>query len=83
MATLSPLKAYRARQKLTLAKASALFGVHKTTFMRWEKHRVPAEMVLDLENKLGISRHELRPDIYPSAQVSNGSLSASLTKGAA
>ncbi|WP_200943160.1 YdaS family helix-turn-helix protein [Methylobacterium sp. Leaf123] len=68
MAILSPLKAYRARSKMTLEKASELFGVHKTTFMRWEKHRVPAEMVLDLEKKLGISRHELRPDIYPASQ---------------
>ena len=27
--------------------------------------RVPAERVLDVERVSGISRHELRPDLYP------------------
>lgn len=27
--------------------------------------RVPAERVLDIEKATGVSRHELRPDIYP------------------
>ena len=27
--------------------------------------RIPAERVLDIEKATGISRHELRPDIYP------------------
>lgn len=28
-------------------------------------HRVPAECVLPIEHITGVSRHELRPDIYP------------------
>jgi DNA-binding transcriptional regulator YdaS (Cro superfamily) len=27
--------------------------------------RVPAERVLEIEKATGVSRHELRPDIYP------------------
>ncbi|MFG5119401.1 hypothetical protein [Methylorubrum sp. POS3] len=82
MAIPSPLRTYRARTKLTLEKASAMFGVHKTTFMRWEKNRVPAEMVLEIEKKLGIHRHELRPDIYPNVQ-SEQRVIAITTRGAA
>lgn len=29
--------------------------------------RVPAERVLEIEKATGVSRHELRPDIYPKA----------------
>ena len=29
--------------------------------------RVPAERVLDVERVTGISRHDLRPDLYPRA----------------
>jgi DNA-binding transcriptional regulator YdaS (Cro superfamily) len=29
--------------------------------------RVPAERVLEIEKATGVSRHELRPDIYPIA----------------
>ena len=29
--------------------------------------RVPAERVLEIEKVTGVSRHELRPDIYPQA----------------
>ncbi|WP_017521980.1 MULTISPECIES: YdaS family helix-turn-helix protein [Pseudomonas] len=29
--------------------------------------RVPAERVLEIEKATGVSRHELRPDIYPLA----------------
>lgn len=27
--------------------------------------KVPAEVVLDIERETGVSRHDLRPDIYP------------------
>jgi DNA-binding transcriptional regulator YdaS (Cro superfamily) len=29
--------------------------------------RVPAERVLEIEKATGVSRHDLRPDIYPLA----------------
>lgn len=32
----------------------------------WTKKRIPAEWVIPVENESGISRYELRPDIYPN-----------------
>lgn len=29
--------------------------------------RIPAERVLDIERETGVSRHELRPDLYPES----------------
>jgi DNA-binding transcriptional regulator YdaS (Cro superfamily) len=50
--------------KAQLAKA---LGVNPQTFYTWSLDRVPAERVLGIEKAtLGaISRHEMRPDIYP------------------
>lgn len=31
----------------------------------WRVRGIPAERVLEIERATGISRHELRPDIYP------------------
>jgi DNA-binding transcriptional regulator YdaS (Cro superfamily) len=39
-------------------------GVKYQAVQKWLK-RVPAERVLAIESATGISRHELRPDIYP------------------
>lgn len=40
-------------------------GIKHTALYSW--NRVPAERVLDIERITGISRHELRPDIFGSA----------------
>lgn len=32
--------------------------------------RVPAERVLDVERITGVSRHDLRPDLYPASNPS-------------
>ncbi|SEC00799.1 DNA-binding transcriptional regulator YdaS, prophage-encoded, Cro superfamily [Pseudomonas mohnii] len=32
--------------------------------------RVPAERVLEIEKATGVSRHELRPDLYPTESLS-------------
>lgn len=33
---------------------------------KWLRHdRLPAERVLNVERLTGVSRHDLRPDIYP------------------
>lgn len=32
--------------------------------------RVPAERVLEIEKATGVSRHELRPDLYPNESLS-------------
>lgn len=38
-------------------------GVSYQAIQQWD--RVPAERVLAVEQASGVSRHELRPDIYP------------------
>lgn len=65
METVAPLRAYRGRTKLTLEQLGAILSVDKSTVMRWELRRVPAERVLEVERVTGVSRHELRPDLYP------------------
>ena len=53
----------RAKNHLGVAAlARALGGITSQAISQWE--RVPAERVLDVERITGISRHELRPDIF-------------------
>lgn len=40
-------------------------GVTYQAVQKWRDGRVPAERVLQIESVTGVSRHELRPDIYP------------------
>ena len=42
-------------------------GVKQTTVWQWlhRMKRMPAEYVLRAESATGVSRHDLRPDIYP------------------
>lgn len=44
-----------------------LHGVSQPSVWAWIKQHkpLPAEYVLETEKVTGISRHELRPDIYP------------------
>lgn len=44
-----------------------LIGKHQSTIHDWlkEDRPLPAEFVFVVESETGISRHELRPDIYP------------------
>lgn len=65
----SPLDALRqletaAGSQSALARA---LGVTQPTVWHWLNlsHRIPAEHVLRAERLYGVSRHELRPDIYP------------------
>ena len=46
--------------------ANAL-GVSQPTVWRWlqSSKRIPPEHVLEAERQFGVSRHDLRPDIYP------------------
>jgi len=47
-----------------IAELARLMGVKHPTFYRWKK--VPPQRVMQLENVTGISRHRLRPDLYPA-----------------
>ena len=45
-------------------KLAAALNIKPPSIYSWR--RIPAERVLDVERITGISRHELRPDLYPS-----------------
>ncbi|MFT3987214.1 MAG: Cro/CI family transcriptional regulator [Aestuariivirga sp.] len=47
------------------ALAQALGNISSQAVSQWEK--IPASRVLDVERITGISRHELRPDIFGAA----------------
>ena len=51
-------------RRIFLARA---LGVTPGAVSQWD--RVPAERVIDVERLTGIPRHDLRPDIYPQAEV--------------
>lgn len=38
----------------------------RVTVTQWARRRLPAERVLAVEAASGVSRHELRPDLYPA-----------------
>jgi len=49
-----------------LRPLASRLGVSYQAVQRWfVRGRVPAERVLAIEAATGVSRHELRPDIYP------------------
>lgn len=45
------------------ALAKALGDVSSQAVSQWK--RIPAKRVLDVERATGLSRHDLRPDLYP------------------
>lgn len=47
------------------ALAQALGGLTPQAVSQWR--RIPAERTIDVERITGVSRHELRPDLYPDA----------------
>jgi DNA-binding transcriptional regulator YdaS (Cro superfamily) len=66
---LTPYEALRkAVEILGSQQATAdLCGVSQTAVWKWlqTSKRLPAEHVLRVEEATGVSRHALRPDIYP------------------
>lgn len=56
--------------KTQVAFADAL-GVTQPRVSQWlsQSKQLPAEYVLTAERLYGVSRHDLRPDIYPRAAV--------------
>lgn len=58
------LKALLKRQNIKPAALAREVGVDKSQVTRWAQKKVPAERVLDIERITGISRHDLRPDVF-------------------
>lgn len=42
-----------------------ILGKSQSTVREWLKRELPAEFVLKVEAETGVSRHQLRPDLYP------------------
>lgn len=48
-------------------------GIKSASISEWKaRGRVPAERVLDIEAATGVSRHDLRPDIFGPPPASEG-----------
>ena len=62
------------QQALAIAQSQSelarICGVSQPTVWKWlqSSKRLPAELVLRVEAATGVSRHLLRPDIYPVEQ---------------
>lgn len=54
-----------AKREGGLVALARKLGINHQSFYSWKK--VPAERVLQFEALTGVSRHELRPDIYGPA----------------
>lgn len=49
------------------AKLAQAVGKQQGHVSRWlASGRVPAELAIPIERETGVSRHELRPDLYPA-----------------
>ena len=51
-----------------------LLGTTQASVWRWLNvtYQLPAEHVLTVERETGVSRHDLRPDLYPRDESSPG-----------
>ena len=58
------IKKYRTENDLSLEAFGLKFKANKTTVMRWEKGRVPAERVHEVSKKTGIPKEKLRADLF-------------------
>ncbi|MFQ5677378.1 MAG: helix-turn-helix domain-containing protein [bacterium] len=69
MSNQSPLKVWREAQGHTMAETAALVGVDKATWWRWERRNAPISIfkISDVERITGISRNDLRPDVFGTA----------------
>lgn len=61
---------YRKTTGQTLDAVAKQFGVDRTTILRWEKGTtpLPVNRLDEFERVTGISRHDLRPDVFGPAE---------------
>lgn len=62
MAPMDVLRAHLKAERGRLTSLAEAIGLRPGTISQW--HRVPAERVAAVEEATGISRHELRPDVF-------------------
>jgi len=60
------LKKWREEADKSVTDAAKAAGVTTAMWSRWENNRrlVPAERAVKLEGAIGVSRHDMRPDIF-------------------
>ncbi len=68
---------------VALAAALSAAGPKLTSQAVSQWKRVPAERVIEVERLTGVSRHEMRPDVFGPAAASTASESAASEAGAA
>jgi transcriptional regulator with XRE-family HTH domain len=61
------LQALLKAKGLRLSDLARSIDVNKATVTRWAQKSVPLTRVYQVEEKTGISRHELRPDFFGEA----------------
>lgn len=64
---MQPTPLERAIQAAGTGRALAvLLGVTPMAVSYWKTRGVPARQAIPIEKATGVSRHELRPDLYPT-----------------
>jgi DNA-binding transcriptional regulator YdaS (Cro superfamily) len=65
----TPLKDWRASTGRSAEDVANSAGVTLAMWSRWETgaRQLPADRVLDIEALTGVSRHDLRPDVFGPA----------------
>jgi transcriptional regulator with XRE-family HTH domain len=60
------LKTWREKAEFSVTEAAQAAGVTPAMWSRWENNKrdVPVERAIALEEVIGISKHDLRPDIF-------------------
>lgn len=75
MTTYTPFEALSAAVSAagSQAELARICGVSATAVWKWvqSSKRMPAEFVLRTEEATGVSRHDLRPDIYPRKMMAD------------
>jgi DNA-binding transcriptional regulator YdaS (Cro superfamily) len=58
------LRKWRTENQVTQIELAKLLQTDQTTVCRWEIRGIPPRRVRDVEAVTGISREELRPDVF-------------------
>lgn len=71
MSTKTDFAKFRKNSNHTLDAVAAIFGVDRTTILRWEKGKVPlpAARLKEFEEVTGIPRNKLRPDLFEGMEL--------------
>ena len=56
-----------AERSISKAEVARRIGVHRSCLTRWDRSRVPADRVIDVERAIGVPRERIRPDLYAPA----------------